>query len=106
VLTELADTGVQILAISPDSNEKSQQLAERLRVGYRFLADRDLAVTRHYGLVHAGAGPGGRDLPRPTTVVIDRDGVVRSLFLTGNYQVRPDPRAIARAVRALDSRAW
>jgi peroxiredoxin len=101
MLTELADTGVQILAISPDSNERSQQLAERLRVSYRFLADGDLAVTRRYGLVHAGGGPGGRDVPRPATIVIDRNGVIRALLLTDNYQIRPDPRDVARAVRAL-----
>ncbi len=105
MLTELADTGVQILAISPDPSERSQRLAERLRVSYRFLADRDLAVTRGYGLVHAGAGPGGRDVPRPATIVIDRDGVVRALLLTDNYQIRPDPRDVVRAVRALDGRA-
>lgn len=64
------------------------------------LADRDLAVTRRYGLVHVGGGPGGRDIPRPATIVIDRNGVVRALFLTDNYQIRPDPRDVVRAVRA------
>jgi peroxiredoxin len=92
---------VQILAISPDPNERSQALAERLRIRYRFLADRDLAVTRRYGLVHVGGGPGGQDVPLPTTVVIDRRGIVRWLALADNYQVRPDPADVTRAVRAL-----
>jgi peroxiredoxin len=92
---------VQILAISPDPNERSQELAERLRARYRFLADRDLAVTRRYGLVHVGGGNKRQDVPRPTTVVVDRRGIVRWLSLADTIQVRPDPDAVARAVREL-----
>jgi peroxiredoxin len=101
VLTDLGDAGVQILAISPDPNAKSQELAERLKARYRFLTDHDLAVTRRYGLVHAKGGNHGQDVPRPTTVVVDRQGIVRWLSLADNYQVRPDPADIARAVRGL-----
>jgi peroxiredoxin len=92
---------VEIVAISPGRNEQSQRLAEGLHLGYRFLADADLAVTRRYGLVHPKAGPDGRDVPRPTTIVLDRDGVVRWLSVTTNFQVRPDPADVLRAVRAL-----
>ncbi len=92
---------MQILAISPDSNERSQALAERLRARYRFLTDRDLTVTRRYGLVHAGGGNKGQDVPRPTTVVIDRQGIVRWLSLADNIQVRPEPGDVSRAVRGL-----
>jgi peroxiredoxin len=92
---------VQILAISPDSNERSQALAERLRARYRFLTDRDLTVTRRYGLVHARGGNKGQDVPRPTTVVIDRQGIVRWLSLADNIQVRPEPGDVSRAVRSL-----
>jgi len=92
---------VQIIAVSPDPNEQSQKMAEGLRLGYRFVADRDLAVTRRWGLVHAGGGPTGQHVPRPATVVIDRDGVVRWYSISTNYQVRPDPGDVLRAVRAL-----
>ncbi len=92
---------MQILAISPDSNERSQALAERLRARYRFLTDRDLTVTRRYGLVHARGGNKGQDVPRPTTVVIDRQGIVRWLSLADNIQVRPEPGDVTRAVRGL-----
>ena len=92
---------MQILAISPDSNERSQALAERLRARYRFLTDRDLTVTRRYGLVHARGGNKGQDVPRPTTVVIDRQGIVRWRSLADNIQVRPEPGEVSRAVRGL-----
>ena len=77
VLTELGDEGMQILAISPDTNERSQELAERLKARYRFLTDRDLAVTKRYGLVHASGGHKGQDVPAPATIVLDRDVQVK-----------------------------
>jgi peroxiredoxin len=92
---------VQILVVSPDPNAKSQELAERLKARYRFLTDADLAVTRRYGLLHARGGHRGQDVPRPTTIVIDRQGVVRWLSLADYIQVRPDATEVARAVRGL-----
>ena len=100
-MTELGDQGVQILAISPDPNERSQELAQKLRARSRFLTDQDLAVTRRYGLLHAHGGHKGQDVARPTTVVLDRRGVVRWLQLADGIQIRPDPTDVARAVRQL-----
>ena len=100
-LSEAERAGVEILAVSPDPSEQSQKVAEGLRLSYRFVADRDLAVTRRYGLVHAGGGAQGQDVPRPATVVLDREGVVRWFSIASNYQVRPDPGDVLRAVRAL-----
>src|SRR5262245_29827219 len=89
-LSEAEKAGVEIIAISPDRNEQSQGVAEKLRLGYQFVADTDLAVARRYGLVHARGGPDGQDVPRPATIVLDRDGVVRWLSLARNFQIRPD----------------
>lgn len=100
-MSEAERAGVEVVAVSPDRNEQSQRFAEGLHLSYRFVADPDLAVTRRYGLIHRGGGPGGVDVPRPATVVLDRDGVVRWVSLSDNYQVRPDPRDVVRAVRAL-----
>ena len=102
-MTELGDQGVQILAISPDPNAKSQELAQKLHARYRFLVDGDLAVTRRYGLLHAHGGHKGQDVARPATVVLDRRGVVRWLRLAESIQIRPDPSDVARAVRQIGS---
>lgn len=93
--------GAQVLAISPDANERSQDLADKLRVGYRFLADPDLTVTRRLGLVHPGGGENGKDVPAPATIVIDKAGIVRWTAYAENFQVRPDPKEVLRAVKAL-----
>jgi peroxiredoxin len=100
-LSDAERAGIEVVAVSPDENAQSQRLADGLRLGYRFVADPDLAVTRRYGLIHARGGPGGSDVPRPATVLLDREGVVRWVSLSRNYQVRPDPRDVVRAVRAL-----
>ena len=100
-MSEAERAGVEIIALSPDANEQSQKLADGLHLAYRFVADRDLAVARSWGLVHARGGPTGQDVPRPTTVVLDRDGVVRWFSISRNYQVRPDPADVLRAVRTL-----
>ena len=100
-LSEAERAGVEIVAVSPDPNERSHKMAEGLHLGFRFVADRDLAVATRYGLIHRRGGPSGEDVPRPATVVLDRDGVVRWLSLSDNFQVRPDPGDVLRAVRAL-----
>jgi peroxiredoxin len=100
-LSEAERAGVEVIAVSPDGNERSQELADGLGLGFRFVADTDLAVTRRYGLVHPRGGPEGQDVPRPATVVVDRDGIVRWFSVTRNVQVRPDPGAVLRAVRGL-----
>ena len=100
-MSEAEKAGVELVAVSPDPNARSHEMAQRLRLGYRFVADPDLAVTRRYGLVHARGGQHGEDVPIPTTVVLDRDGVVRWLWIADNFQVRPDPDDVLRAVRAL-----
>jgi peroxiredoxin len=100
-LSEAERAGLEILAISPDPNEQSQRLAEGLGLRYRFLADRDLVVARRWGLLHPGGGPKGQDVPRPATVILDRDGRVRWFSVSRNIQVRPDPDEVRRAVRGL-----
>ena len=100
-LSEAEKAGVEIIAVSPDPNARSHEMAQRLRLAYRFVADSDLAVTRRYGLVHARGGEHGEDVPTPTTVVLDRDGIVRWLWIADNFQVRPDPDDVLQAVRAL-----
>jgi peroxiredoxin len=60
-----------------------------------------IRVARRFGLVHERGGPDGQGVPRPATVVLDQDGVVRWFSVSRNFQVRPDPGDVLRAVRAL-----
>ena len=58
-------------------------------------------MTRRLGVLHPGGGEGGKDVPRPATIVIDRTGVVRWAAFTDNVQTRPKPGDILRVVRGL-----
>ena len=51
--------------------------------------------------MHRGGGEEGKDVPRPATIVIDREGMVRWTRMATNVQARPDPEDVLRAVRAL-----
>ena len=51
--------------------------------------------------MHQGGGENGQDVPVPATVVIDRAGVVRWATYARNFQVRPDPGDVVRAVKSL-----
>jgi peroxiredoxin len=101
VTRDFEAAGAEILAISPDPNQRSQDFAKRLNIRYRFLSDPDLAVTRQLGLVHVGGGEGGKDVPRPATIVIDAKGVVRWVSLASNVQTRPDAATVLGVVRGL-----
>ncbi len=100
-MPELSDLGAQILAVSVDPPERSQRLAEGLKLSYRFLSDRNLEVIRRYGLEHAGAGRGGQDIARPTTIIVDKQGVIRWMSLPDHYTIRPDPQEIVATVKSL-----
>ena len=47
------------------------------------LADGQLDLIKAGGLVHARAGPEGADIATPTTILLDREGIVRWIFRPG-----------------------
>ena len=100
-IEEFRARGVEVVAISPDSVEQNRGVADRLGLEFSILSDPELATIETFGLVHAGAGPGGGDIPRPASFLI-REGVVRWRDLTDNWRVRPRPREILARVDSLD----
>lgn len=64
---------------------------------FTLLSDPDHAVIDRYGLLNQ-QDPRARPIPHPTTLVIDREGVVRWKFLEINYKVRPSNTDIIRAL--------
>ena len=80
------------------------QLARDAGLGFPLLADPELRTIDAYGLRHAGGGMGGEDISHSASVLIDADGVVRWVFVTRNFRVRPTPADVLRAVDALPRR--
>ena len=99
-LSEFRERGVEVVAVSPDSVEQNRGVARRHELDFPILSDADLAATRAFGIEHAGAAPGGGDLPRPATFIIGQ-GAVRWRHLTENWRVSPRPDAILAALTRL-----
>jgi peroxiredoxin len=57
------------------------------------LSDPDLATTKKYGLVHE-KGMMGKDVPRPSTLLLDKERRIRWMRAETSVRIRPDPEEI------------
>jgi peroxiredoxin len=85
--------------VSIDGRKEIRQMIDRLAAegqapGFTILSDPGHRVIDRYGLLN----PGGRGWPHPTTLVIDRKGVVRWKFVEIDYKVRPTNQQILEAL--------
>ena len=62
------------------------------------LADQTRNLSEAAGLIHAHASPDGGDADAPTTVLVDRKGVVRWLYRSPSVIARLSPDEVLRAV--------
>jgi peroxiredoxin len=92
---------VQPVAISVDTPEQSRDLCHKAGYTFPFLADKNAAIIRRYGVLHEKAGMHGADIARPAEFLVDRNGVVRWRNLTEGFRVRARPDEILAAARAL-----
>ena len=97
----------EILAISVDDREGQQMMIDRVAeddgilIEYPLLSDPDHRIIDRYGLFNADA-PSDSPVPHATTLVIDREGVVRWKFVEVDYRIRPSHEDILAALDALD----
>ena len=95
---------MEILAVSVDPHDKALMTREKLKdnPGFNFplLSDPDHRVIDHYGLLNDKAR---RPIPHPTTLVIDRKGVVRWRFTEVDYRVRPSNEDILKQVSKIET---
>ena len=68
-------------------------------IEYQLLADPDHAVIDRYGVFNADSR---RTVPHPTTLVIDKQGVVRWKFIEIDYRIRPTNEDILTALAELE----
>lgn len=65
------------------------------------LVDEGGETIESWGLLNA-VDPRGRKIPHPALVTLDREGVVRDLFIETNYRLRPSvPEVLERLEGAL-----
>lgn len=118
-LGEILDAGGYLVAVSPQAEIGSQEMAETNALSFPVLSDAGNRVSREYGLVYqvdastqaqyeaVGIdlaevnGVPAWELPVPATYVIARDGTVRAAFVEADYTQRADPRDVIAALRKL-----
>lgn len=94
---ELAALGVTVALISPQSAERTRQLAARFDLPIRYLVDPANRAATELGIVQKSGvpvgTPGGYDgeTVMPTLVVTNAAGTIIFSDQTDNYRVRPEP---------------
>lgn len=57
-------------------------------------------MIQEYRIVNEQSG-GERTIPHPTSVIVDRDGIVRHVWLETDYKVRPPTPELVSLLREL-----
>jgi peroxiredoxin len=97
-LNEFHSRGVEIAAISVDSNQDSRQLCASQGYTFPFLSDPKAEVIRRYGVLHPRGGEDGHNIARPAEFLVDATGTIRWVNLTDNIRVRARPETVLKAI--------
>lgn len=87
--------------MSVEPAEKTREALATAGIDFPLLADPDLETIDAYGVRHRGAGMGGKDISRPATFLIDRQGRIVWRDLTDNYRVRVRPARLLEELAAI-----
>jgi thioredoxin-dependent peroxiredoxin len=94
---EFAKRHTRVVAVSVDGlddSKKTQQDFPHLTV----VADHDHNLVDAVAVLHPGAGEHGEDVAVPTTIFVDKHGVVRVLFRPTNVASRMSASEVLAAV--------
>jgi peroxiredoxin len=97
-LAEFEAHDVRVVGISVDPPEINRRQSQKLGYAFPLLSDSKAEVIRRYDVLHPGAGPKGADIARPAEFILDSNGVVRWVNLTGNIAVRARPEQVFEAL--------
>jgi hypothetical protein len=89
-LADLERQGLGLVAISYDSPETLRAFATARGITFPLLSDRESAIIRRYGLLNTTVEPGTPTygIPFPGTLIVGRDGIVKSRHFETAYQER------------------
>jgi peroxiredoxin len=120
-LPEIRAAGASLVAISPETPDKSMSTAEKNHLEYEVLSDKGNKVASAYGVSykipkiiadqfkgrldlakHNGDDSG--ELPLGVTYVIDREGIIRFAFIDADYRKRAEPAEVLAVLRNLEKK--
>ena len=90
--------GGRLMALSTDTPEEASQLKRELDLPFDVVSDVDPKALMRFGLLHAGGGPGGKDVALPAQVLIDGDLRILWRHVAHRIQDRPAPRDVLLAI--------
>ena len=105
--------GASVIAINPQSPDRSLSMMQKNALAFDVLSDVDQAVIRSYRLLYTipaemrqlylsefhndlarQTADGSWNLPIPATFVIDQAGIIRARHVSADYRTRMDPNEI------------
>jgi peroxiredoxin len=120
LVSQQADTKVTILAISPETTERSLSLVEKHQLSFSLLSDETGQVMKDYDLmweiptsireqyialferdlnvINTGAG---WVLPVPATYILNREGVIVERYINEDYTARMEPSEVLEVLTKL-----
>ena len=104
-LSEFDARGIRVVGISVDPPETSKRQSQKLGYTFPLLSDPEAKIIRRYDVLHPGAGPKKADIARPAEFLLDSNGIVRWVNLTGNIAVRARPEQVLQAFEQLQHAA-
>ena len=91
--------GGAVVAISYDSIETLEKFKAENNIGFPLLADPESTVIKAYGILNEEAAGRFAGIPHPTTFIVDREGVVRSVLFEEGYRDRHTVDELVEAFR-------
>jgi peroxiredoxin len=88
---------VQMVVASLEGPEDAQQIKNQWE-NFIVIADKDRGLASQAQVIHKRSGHGGGDTTAPTTILIDRHGIVRWLFRPDRFLERLSPEEVLEAV--------
>ena len=96
-LQAIQELNAELWVISIDPADKLEAMKKDKGFTFPHLMDPGSKVIRSYGLLNAEQG----EIPHPTTLVLDQDGVVRFLEINVNFRQRPPTAQVIEALQGL-----
>ena len=100
-LSEFEKRGIRVVGISVDPPEINRRQSQKQGYTFPLLSGPNAKIIRRYDVLHPGAGPKGADIARPAEFLLDSNGIVRWVNLTGNIAVRARPEQVLEALNQL-----
>lgn len=104
---EINDSGAHLILVTPKPLATTRRVADFFNVDFTFWLDESLNVAKQLGLVLESGVPEefrseyGDDSVWPTSLVVDRDGIIRYTALSRFIADRPNPEKLLAIVKTL-----